>query len=99
MVSLEGRRDRDSLAAVLSGGHVKLKILVFTATFFVMATDVIYPSVGQPQRWYYHYDLTYDHSGKTWKTLDRPFSTLKECLRFVDEGPWAKGEHCDASRR
>lgn len=75
-----------------------LKAVVFTIAFFFMATDVIYPSVRPPDKWFYHYDLSYTR-GKTWKTLDHPFSTLKECSQFVEEGPWAKGEHCDLSRR
>jgi hypothetical protein len=78
---------------------VKLKVAFFAATiFFSIATGVVTPGVRVPERWFYHYDLSY-HGGKTWKTLDHPFSTLRECSRFVGQGPWAKGEHCDVSRR
>ena len=77
---------------------MKLKIALFVAAiFFSVATDIVTPSVRAPQRWFYHYNLSY-HGGKSWKTLGRPFSTLEECVRFAGQGPWAEGEHCDRSK-
>jgi hypothetical protein len=94
-----GDRVSGSREAANSGGSgVKLKIALFAAVIFLSsATEIVTPSVRTPERWFYHYDLSY-HGRKTWKTLDRPFSTLRECMRFVGQGPWAKGEHCDQSR-
>ena len=71
--------------------------LIVTAVAVTIILDVVIVPVRShehiQERWWYHYDLTYPQGAKQWKSLDRPFTTLEECLQFVGQGPWAKGEH------
>ena len=75
--------------------------LIVTAVAATIVLDVaILPVKSREHRqehWWYHYGMSY-RDGKHWTVLNRPFTTLEECLQFVGQGPWAKGEHCDMSR-
>ena len=54
-------------------------------------------TLGPVRRWFLHYGMSCA-GGKHWRTPAYQFATLEDCVQFVEQGSWAKAEHCDGNR-
>jgi hypothetical protein len=71
-------------------------VAIIVTTVAASATVVHTGTRGDVHRWFLHYGLTY--GPKRWETYPAGFDNIEECVQFVAEAPWSRGEHCDGSR-